>query len=94
MMTCVRTHYIIDMVTSVIVAHYFHMMCEKITYYIDVSLMKIGATVNYLASKGAGKRRHRKYFKPCHKCAWGYEYAGDFMSVDEKKWLKHVHRQS
>ena len=45
MMTCVRTHYIIDMVTSVIVAHYFHMMCEKITYYIDVSLMKIGATV-------------------------------------------------
>ena len=46
MMTCVRTHYIIDMVTSVIVAHYFHMMCEKITYYIDVSLMKIGATVD------------------------------------------------
>ena len=93
-MTCVRTHYIIDMVTSIIVSHSLHMLCEKLSYYVDVVLLKIGSTTELLASHGAGRRRDRKHYKPCHKCAWGNEYAGDFMSTDEKNWLKHVYKQS
>ncbi len=44
MMTSVRTHYVIDMITGVIIAHYMHMLSEKLSYYIDVCVMKIGAT--------------------------------------------------
>lgn len=91
MMTCVRTHYVIDMITAVIIAHYMHMMAEKITYFVDVSMLKIGATTTQLAKPGAGKYRTRKWLKPCHKCGWGNAYAGDYMSETEKRWLKHVY---
>ena len=91
MMTSVRTHYVIDMITGLIIAHYMHILSEKIAYYIDVCFMKVGATKTQLAAAGAGKRRYRKYLKPCHKCGWGNHYAGDFMSESEKKWLKHCY---
>jgi hypothetical protein len=45
-----------------------------------------------MARSGAGRLRTRKYMKPCHKCGWSNYYAGDYMSVNEKKWLKHVHK--
>jgi hypothetical protein len=93
MMTCVRTHYVIDMITGLIIAHYMHMVSEKLAYYVDIGLLKIGVTTTERANAGAGKKRHRKYYKPCHKCGWSNMYAGDYMSVDEKKWLKHVHNQ-
>ena len=41
MMTCVRTHYIIDMVAGLIIAHYMHMVSEKLAYFIDVAFLKI-----------------------------------------------------
>lgn len=59
----------------------------------DVALLRIGCTTEQRAASGAGKKRSRKHFKPCHKCGWGNHYAGDFMSLNEKKWLKHVHNQ-
>jgi hypothetical protein len=94
MMTCVRTHYFIDMVSGMIFAHYIHMISEKLAYYADIGLLKIGVTNEELASSGAGRKRHRKYYKPCHKCGWSNVYAGDFMSEGEKKWLKHCYSQS
>ena len=93
MMTSVRTHFVIDMITGVIIAHYMHIWSEKLCYYVDVALLRIGSTSEELAATGAGKKRGRKFYKPCHKCGWGNHYAGDFMSVNEKKWLKHVHNQ-
>lgn len=54
MMTSVRTHFVIDMITGVIIAHYMHIWSEKFTYYIDVLFLKIGATSERLASQGAG----------------------------------------
>ena len=91
MMTSVRTHFVIDMITGVIIAHYMHIWSEKLCYYVDVVLLRIGSTSEQLAASGAGKKRGRKHYKPCHKCGWGNHYAGDFMSANEKKWLKHVH---
>ena len=44
MMTSVRTHYVIDMITGVIIAHYMHIMAEKLSYYVDVLLLRIGAS--------------------------------------------------
>jgi hypothetical protein len=93
MMTSVRTHFVIDMITGVIIAHYMHIWSEKLCYYMDVALMKIGSTTEELAASGAGKKRGRKHYKPCYKCGWANHYAGDFMSANEKKWLKHVHNQ-
>jgi uncharacterized membrane protein len=54
MMTSVRTHYVIDMISGVIIAHYMHMISEKITYYIDVKLLRIGGTTEEMACSGAG----------------------------------------
>ena len=91
-MTCVRTHYVIDMITGLIIAHYMHMVSEKLAYFIDVAFLKIGSTTQEMARSGAGRLRTRKYMKPCHKCGWSNYYAGDYMSINEKKWLKHVHK--
>jgi hypothetical protein len=65
MMTCVRTHYFIDMITGLIVAHYMHMVAEKLAYFWDVSMMKIGASRSQLARPGAGQIRRRRWHKPC-----------------------------
>lgn len=44
MMTCVRTHYVIDMIAGIIIGHYFHMMGEKLSFLIDVAILKLGST--------------------------------------------------
>lgn len=40
MMMLIRTHYVIDMVTGVIVAHYMHILGERLSYLIDVKIMR------------------------------------------------------
>ena len=57
-MTLVRTHYIIDMVTGLIFGHYFFMLAEWISYYVDVKLLGIISVV----------RRGRMAWTPCLRC--------------------------
>ena len=76
-MTAVRTHYIIDMVTGLAVAHYCHMLAERCAFLIDAKLMRI-----------PGFKRLRKYYKPCKFCGWCNPYAGDFITKDEKLKIK------
>lgn len=40
MLMLVRAHYIIDLVTAVIVAHYMHMISEKLSFLTDVKWMR------------------------------------------------------
>ena len=73
MMCLVRTHYIIDMVTGLIVSHYLFMLAERLSFFVDAKLMRI-----------EGKLRLRNYFKPCKYCGWGNLAASDFMAREEK----------
>lgn len=36
-----RTHYVIDMITSLFVAHQFFRVSEKLSYYFDVKILGI-----------------------------------------------------
>ena len=36
MMMCVRAHYIIDLITGFMVAHYMHKIAERVSYLIDI----------------------------------------------------------
>ena len=40
MMMFVRAHYIIDMTTGLMVAHYFHKIGERLSYFIDVKFFR------------------------------------------------------
>ena len=43
-MMLIRTHYVIDMVTGLIVAHYMHMIAERISFLVDVKWMRQNLT--------------------------------------------------
>ena len=73
MMCLVRTHYIIDMITGLIVSHYVFMIAERLSFFIDAKFLRI-----------EGSKRIRNYFKPCKHCGWGNKHAGDFMCKEEK----------
>lgn len=81
MMMLVRTHYVIDMVTGLLVAHYMYIHAEKLSYYADILMFGVSA-----------KDRNRCYYKPCKYCGWNNRYAGDFMSTNEKKLIKSIYR--
>lgn len=80
-MMLVRTHYVIDMVTGLIFSHYMFIWAEKVTFVVDVLLMKI-----------PGKKRGRRNFKPCKHCGWSNKYAGDYMEEAERERLKEIHK--
>eukprot|EP00347_Sterkiella_histriomuscorum_P010983 403374194 len=83
MLCLVRTHYIIDLITGIIFAHYMYQHAEKISYVQDVLLLGIQA-----------KNRMRKYYKPCKCCGWANIYAGDYCDEKEKIILKNMHREN
>jgi hypothetical protein len=81
MLCLVRTHYIIDLVTGIIMAHYMFMLAERISYIFDVKLLGI-----------AGRLRYRGYYKPCKCCGWGNKHASDYMISEEKNILKSLYQ--
>ena len=54
-----RTHYVIDMILGIIVAHLACILSERATYFLDVKIFG-----------RAGKERSQKYFTPCPTCGW------------------------
>lgn len=54
MLTFLRTHYIIDLITGLIVARLFHMWGEKLAYLYDVKLMGLPY-----------RKRQFAYYEPC-----------------------------
>jgi len=59
MMCLLRTHYVIDMITGVIMAHYIYMLAEKISFVFDVLVLGI-----------PDHKRMPYYYKPCERCGW------------------------
>mmetsp|Transcript_10348 Transcript_10348/g.14257 ORF Transcript_10348/g.14257 Transcript_10348/m.14257 type:complete len:112 (+) Transcript_10348:598-933(+) len=35
----VRTHYFIDLISGMICAYFFHKLCEKVSFYVDVKMI-------------------------------------------------------
>jgi hypothetical protein len=82
MLCLVRTHYIIDLVTGVIFAHYMHAHAERLSFISDALLLRL-----------SGKGRMRKHFKPCEACGWSNYYAGDYCNEHEKIILKTLYQE-
>ena len=82
MLIIVRTHYWIDLITGLIVAHWAIMMGEWLSYSIDVKILGF-----------AGKERNQHAYKPCKKC--GYSNDDYTLGIDpkEKNFLKKTYRK-
>ena len=77
-----RAHYIIDLVTGFLLAHYLSIYGEKFIYFVDVLLLGSGH-----------KERFSHYYKPCKKCGWTNVYSGNFMCEEEKASIKELYRR-
>lgn len=54
MMCLIRNHYVIDMITGVIMANWFYNFAERLSFFVDVKLLGI-----------PGEKRMRNFYKPC-----------------------------
>jgi len=76
-LTVIRGHYIIDLITGLMVAHFSHMQAEWIVYYVDVKII--------------GWDRHKRgqlTCNHCKKCGWSNDKISMQMSEEEKNFLK------
>ena len=73
-MTLVRTHYVIDMITGAIIAHYMYVGAEWISFFIDVKLMGFPREVRFFY-----------IYTPCKTCGWSNVNAKDYMDKKEIK---------
>lgn len=67
MLTFLRTHYIIDLITGFVVARLFHRWGEKLAFFVDVKL--IGLPL---------EKRSNHYYAPCPKCGWNNKSAENY----------------
>lgn len=81
MLMLARTHYVIDLVTGVIVAHYMHILGEKVSYIIDILWFR-----HHLSLDNAKERYH---FKPCKECGWRNTCIK--ISEEERRVLKEIY---
>ena len=79
MMTLTGNHYVIDLITGLIVSHYMHMMCERLSFLVDEKIFRI-----------PGYKRCHKYFEPCEKCGWSNRKAESYMSSGEEKEIRSM----
>ena len=84
-MMFIRTHYVIDMVTGVIVGHYMHILAERLSYLVDVKMMRQHVTKH--------NKRERYYFKPCETCGWSNKCAKDYVPTEEREHLKSIYAE-
>jgi len=82
MMMLVRTHYVIDMIAGFFIAHYMHIMAERVSYFFDVKVLGV-----------PGKKRYRNFYKPCKCCGWSNKCATDYMGEEERARLKALHKE-
>jgi len=76
-----RTHYIIDLVTGLLLGHWAMMSAEWISYVIDVKLLGWSA-----------KQRKLGYHNPCEKCGWANTKVELAIDSRERKFLTKTSR--
>ena len=76
-----RTHYIIDLVSGWLIAHWSLFLAETVNgYFFDVIVMGL-----------SGKKRNTIFHKPCKKCGWNNLDASHWISKDEHIFLKNMY---
>lgn len=72
-----RTHYIIDLVTGLLIAHWAVINAEWLSYFVDVKLLG-------WARQGRNQHAH----VACEKCGWSNEKYSLMISEEEKTFLE------
>lgn len=81
LMVLLRSHYFIDMLTGVIVAHVCIIWAEPATFLPDVKGLGI---------KGFDRKQH--FYTPCQKCGWSNLDPANQISKTEHTYLMKTHR--
>ncbi len=80
-LTVLRTHYIIDLVSGWLIAHWSIFLAETINgYFFDVIIMGLSA-----------KKRKTMFHTPCLKCGWNNLDASHWISRQEHNFLKNMY---
>jgi len=79
-LTVVRTHYFIDLVTGLLLAHYSYYLGEKMTYIFDVLMVGL-----------SGKKRNLMHHTPCPSCGWSNPDVSQWIGKKEYEVLKKRH---
>ena len=77
MMTLTRAHYIIDLITGLIFGHYFFMLAEWVSYYVDVKVLGVVSL----------KRRGRMAWIPCKSCGQHNRHIPDYTVKEEAEFI-------
>mmetsp|Transcript_17896 Transcript_17896/g.30424 ORF Transcript_17896/g.30424 Transcript_17896/m.30424 type:complete len:157 (-) Transcript_17896:159-629(-) len=78
-LTMLRTHYIIDLLTGVMVAHLAFINSEWVSYFADVKIAGF-----------RGKDRNQIGHDVCRKCGWSNRLTTGLTNQKEIKFLKRV----
>ena len=68
LMTFVRTHYIIDLITGLFMANYMFMNAEWVSFFLDVKFLGCSSNTRFF-----------HYYKPCDYCGWSNLNPSDYM---------------
>jgi len=79
LLTMLRTHYIIDLLSAVVIAHFCFINAEWMSYIFDVKFMGWD-----------GKKRNHFAHEPCKKCGWCNTYVKGLTSTKERSFLKNL----
>ena len=80
-LTSMRVHYVIDLVTGVLFAHWAFIQADWASYMTDVKLF------------GLSHQERKQYIhKACKKCGWSNQDASQYICKDEIKFLKNTYR--
>jgi hypothetical protein len=71
-----------DMVTSMVVGAYFHFLAEKLSFLIDVMILR-----------QRPDKREKWHLKPCTKCGWSNRRATNYVSLEEKELCQERFRE-
>lgn len=80
MLTSLRTHYIIDLISGFVVARLFHRWGEKLAFFLDVKLFGLPK-----------QKRNTSYYDPCAKCGWNNTHADHYVDLSEASYQQEVY---
>ena len=80
LLTSLKTHYIIDLMSGLMIAHCCHITAEWLSYYMDVKLC------GWSASK-----RNQTYHSACKKCGWSNQKIDCKIGKNEYHFLKKTY---
>lgn len=81
MLTATRTHYIIDLVTGVIMAHYCYMQADWLSFLIDVKICGF-----------SHQQRKQHCHEACKKCGWSNKNISQQINKKEESFLRETYK--